>query len=189
MRRLPSAVFLDRDGVINEEVGLLYRTDQLRLIPGSAEAICRLNALHLPVIVVTNQAVVAHGLCTEEVLAGIHEEMKRQLAVAGASLSAIYYCPHLEDAEVPEYRRACEDRKPGIGMLRTAAADFALDLQNCVLVGDRSGDIKAGQAAGCVTILVETGIGGRDGLDGVVPNYACRDLTAAVELITHGVLE
>ena len=191
MKRLPNAVFLDRDGVINEEVGLLYELGQMSLIPGSAAAVRRLNGLGLPTIVVTNQAVVAHGLCTETKLAEIHEELQRQLAeAAGASLSAIYYCPHIADAEVPEYRMACEDRKPGIGMFRKAAAEFGLDLRRCVMVGDRSGDIEAGQTAGCVTILVETGIAGHDSREGLLsPDYTCRDLAAAVELIEQGLFE
>ena len=183
----PSAVFLDRDGVINEEVGLLYRTDQLRLIAGSAEAIRKLNALDLPVIVVTNQSVVAHGLCSEEALAGIHEELRRQLAKSGASLSAIYYCPHHKDAEVAEYRRTCDDRKPGIGMLQAAAADFGLDLRNCVLIGDRRGDIEAGKAAGCLTILVETGFATPISCHPAVPDQVCRDLAGAVDFIERSV--
>jgi D-glycero-D-manno-heptose 1,7-bisphosphate phosphatase len=184
-KRLPSAVFLDRDGVINEEVGLLYRTDQLRLIPGAAQAIRKLNALNLPVIVVTNQSVVAHGLCTEETLAGIHEELKRQLAEQGASLSAIYYCPHHEDGEVAEYRRACDDRKPGIGMLQAAAADFGFQLQDCVLIGDRRGDMEAGRAAGCLTILVETGFATPVTCQPAVPDRVCRDLAEAVDFIAR----
>jgi D-glycero-D-manno-heptose 1,7-bisphosphate phosphatase len=186
-KRLRSAVFLDRDGVINEEIGLLYRKDQLRLIPGSAEAIRKLNALNLPVIVVTNQSVVAHGLCTEEVLAGIHEELKRQLAEQGASLSAIYYCPHHEDAEVAEYRRACDDRKPGIGMLQAAAADFGLDLRDCVLIGDRRGDVEAGKAAGCLTILVETGFATAVSCQPAVPDRVCQNLAEAVDFIEQSV--
>lgn len=177
------AVFLDRDGVINEEVDLLYRIDQLRLLPGAVEAIRKLNEHGLKVIVVTNQPVVARGLCTERDIEKIHKKLQRMLQEEGARLDAIYWCPHHENADLPQYRKACPDRKPGIGLFLKAAEQFELDLRRSFALGDRTVDIQAGKNAGCRTILVKTGYGGRDGKYEVSPDYICEDLKEAVELI------
>jgi len=182
------AVFLDRDGVINEEVDLLYRVEQLRLLSGAAEAIRQFNEQGIKVIVVTNQPVVARGLCTEQNVEKIHEVLQRMLNEKGAHLDAIYYCPYHENADLPKYRKACPDRKPNIGMLKKAASRFHLDLQQCFVVGDRTVDIQTGVNAGCRTILVKTGYGGSDGKYEVRPNYVCKDLREAVDLITNGLI-
>ena len=177
------AVFLDRDGVINEEVDLLHHCDQLRLIPGAAEGIRLLNTAALKVIVVTNQPVVARGLCTEQDIETIHDRLRQLLATEGARLDAVYYCPHHENADVAEYRMVCPDRKPGAGMLRRAAQDFGLDLLECYMVGDRTVDIQAGKEAGCRTILVNTGYAGRDRKHDITADNVCSDLKHAAETI------
>lgn len=177
------AVFLDRDGVINEEVDLLYRADQLRLLPGAGEAIRRLNERGIKAIVVTNQAVVARGLCTEEEVEEIHRRLRQMLAKKGAYLDAIYWCPHHENADLPRYRKVCGCRKPDTGLLEEAVNRFNLDISRCFLIGDRTVDIQTGKNAGCRTILVETGYGGKDGKYDVKPDYICKDLKEAVDLI------
>jgi mannose-1-phosphate guanylyltransferase / phosphomannomutase len=179
-------VFLDRDGVINEEVDLLCRGDQLSLIDGSAEAIRRLNEADLRVIVVTNQPVVARGLCTEQDVERIHGKLERMLADRGARVDAFYFCPHHENANLPQYRTVCECRKPNIGMLTKAAERFGLDLGRSYMVGDRTVDIQAGANAGCVTILVKTGYGGTDGKCPVMPMFTCVNLAAAADIILAG---
>ena len=176
-------VFLDRDGVINEEVDMLYRMDQLRLVPGVSQAIGRLNSAGLPVVVVTNQPVVARGLCTEEELQGIHKELERRLNTEGAYLDAIYFCPHHEEADLLDYRKACPDRNPGTGMIQRATEEFNCELGECFVVGDRTADIQMGKDAGCHTILVETGYGGNDGKYPAVPDVVCKDLPEAVSWI------
>lgn len=176
-------VFLDRDGVINEEVDLLHRVDQLALIDGSAGAIARLNAAGVRVIVVTNQPVVARGLCTEADIDAIHAALERQLGDRGARVDAIYYCPHHENADLMEYRTVCSCRKPRIGMLAAAAERFGLDLGRSYVVGDRTADIQAGANAGCTTILVQTGYAGKDGKHPATPTHTCADLAAAVDFI------
>ncbi len=177
-------VFLDRDGVINEEVGLLYRVNQLRLLSGVPEAIQECSKYGFKVIVVTNQPVIARGLCTEQYMEEIHEALQGMLNEKGAQLSEIYYCPHHENADLLRYRKACSCRKPNVGMLMRASEKFNLDLQRSFLIGDRTVDILTGKNAGCQTILVKTGYGGSDGKYDVSPDYECADLAEAVHLIT-----
>jgi histidinol-phosphate phosphatase family protein len=182
------AVFLDRDGVINEEVDLLHREDQLALIPGAAEAIRRLNDAGILVIVVTNQPAVARNLCTEADVRRIHARLADMLRrVAGARLDAVYYCPHHPEKHHadgnPAYRVDCECRKPKIGMLEQARKAFGLDYTQCFMVGDTTRDMQAGRNAGCRTILVRTGYAGRDGKYDVQPDWVVDDLAAAVEVV------
>lgn len=153
------AAFLDRDGVINEDVPLIHRPEQLVLLPGAARAIRRLNDAGVLVIVVTNQPVVARNLCTEEELARIHDRLRELLRdAAEAKLDAIYACPHHPETHHPDgnpvYRVSCACRKPKPGMIFRARDDFGLDLARCVLIGDHARDILAGRAAGVRTILV-----------------------------------
>lgn len=185
------AVFVDRDGVINEEVDLISRPSQLKLIRGSAEGIRMLKENGFLVIVITNQPVVARNLCTEDDLAAIHERLGYMLAKRGTRLDGIYYCPHHPDKgypeENPKYKIDCGCRKPKTGMIIQAAADFGLDPKKCVMVGDKTSDIKLGENVGCVTILLKTGYGGKDGKFDVKPDYICENLLEAAKLIikTH----
>ncbi|MEE9322960.1 MAG: HAD-IIIA family hydrolase [Candidatus Aenigmarchaeota archaeon] len=181
------AVFLDRDGVINEEINLLCKPSQLKPIEGSAEGIRMLNENGFLVIVVTNQPVVARNLCTEEDLVIIHGRLKELLAERGAKLDAIYYCPHHPDKgypeENPKYKIDCECRKPKPGMILQASKDFALDPRKCVIVGDRLTDIEIGENVGCKTILVLTG-NGRDSKNAdAKPDHVCENLLEAAKLI------
>ena len=177
------AVFLDRDGVICKQAAFVNRPEDLVLIDGSGEAIALLNRAHIPVVVITNQGGVAMGHLTEETLARIHARMKVLLAKADASVDAIYYCPHHPQAEVTGYLLDCSCRKPGIGMLEKARDELGVNLRKSVLVGDAITDILAGIRAGCRTILVETGLGGKDGKVIAKPDFSVCDLSAAVSLI------
>jgi histidinol-phosphate phosphatase family protein len=179
-------VFLDRDGVINEEVNLLCRTDQLVLIPGAAEGVRLLNQEGRKVIVITNQSVVARGLVSPRGVALIHRALRHMLAQNGARLDAIFYCPYHQDADVPRYRRICDARKPGIRMLLKAEHRFRLDLRKSYMIGDQSVDIEAGRRAGCRTILVRTGFGGRDGKFPAAPDFVFDDLLSAARFILKG---
>ena len=177
------AVFLDRDGVILEQHEYLNRAEDLVLIPGAGEAIARLNAASIQVIVVTNQAGIAKGHLTLSDLEEIHVRLRRELFVCGARLDAIYYCPHHPEATVPEFLRDCPCRKPGIGMFEKARDEHGIDLDASCLVGDATGDILAGKRAGCRTILVATGLGGSDERYEVEPDLRVADLPEAVERI------
>lgn len=184
-----TGVFLDRDGVINAEVHLLHRVEQLVLLPGVAEAIRVLNRLGVRVVVVTNQPVVARGLCTEGDVARIHRALRRQLGRSQARLDAVYFCPHHENADLRRYRKNCPDRKPNIGMLQKAARRFGLELPRCFMIGDQTVDVQTGKNAGCRTILVRTGYGGRDRKHRVRADFICADLAESARLVARLVVQ
>ena len=153
------AIFLDRDGTLNEEVGYICDPSQFRLLDFAADAIRLANESGWLVIVITNQAGIARGLFTEEFLAGIHQRMTEELTLAGARVDAIYYCPHHPEIGEPPYRQVCDCRKPQPGLLTRAAAEFNLNLSECLIIGDRYDDVAAAQAAGARGVLVLTGHG------------------------------
>lgn len=148
-------VFLDRDGVLLRDPGYLSDPDAVELLPGVPDALRRLRAAEWRLVVVTNQSGVARGRFTEATLAEIHARMEATLQADGAHLDAIYYCPHLPNATVPEYRHDCSCRKPQPGMLRAAAEALGLDLAASWMVGDKYADVAAGQAVGCRSLLVQ----------------------------------
>jgi mannose-1-phosphate guanylyltransferase/phosphomannomutase len=151
-------VFLDRDGVLNADLDLIHRPEQLELLPGAAEAVARLTRHGIRSVVVTNQPVIARGLCTEETLTAIHEKLRQLIRSGGGELSAIYHCPHHPETHhgegVPSLRRACRCRKPAPGMLFRARRELGLNLARCAMVGDHAIDVRAGRAAGVRTVLV-----------------------------------
>ena len=153
------AVFLDRDGTIIVDVGYLDRLERLALFPYTIDAIRLLSRAGFKIVVVSSQAGVAKGLVTEKFLGEAHGLIGRRVEAAGGRIDAFYYCPHLPDAAVVEYRRDCDCRKPKPGMIHSAARDLSLDLSRSFVVGDRWRDIEMGQAAGATGILVETGYG------------------------------
>ena len=176
------AVFLDRDGVVNVEVHRLTRPDQLQLIEGAGEGIRLLNGAGIPVFLVTNQAVIARGLCTEDELRSTHGRLVELLERDGALLDGIYYCPHHPDGVVDEYRQVCSSRKPGTGMLDRAAQEHGIDLGRSVMIGDRTVDIETAVKAGCASILVSTGYGGSDELYPATPTWTAPDLPSAARI-------
>ena len=149
------AVFLDRDGTINEKTGFLCAEEQFRLLPGAASAIALLNQMGWLVIVVTNQPVIARGDVTLEELDNIHCKMETLLGQTGAYVNEIYFCPHHPDkgffGERPEYKVECNCRKPKPGMLLEAAKRFHINLAQSWMAGDDRRDMEAGKAAGCHT--------------------------------------
>jgi D-glycero-D-manno-heptose 1,7-bisphosphate phosphatase len=149
---LRSAVFLDRDGTIAEEVGYLNHLSRFRMFPFVAAAVRRLNEANLPVVVVTNQSGVGRGYFPESLVVAIHDHMTQQLAAGGARIDAIYYCPHTSADN-------CPCRKPKTGMLDRAAQGHAIDLKRSFVVGDRYGDLQLAHNAGARSILVRTGYG------------------------------
>ena len=153
-----AAVFLDRDGVINEERGHVHRVEDFHFLPGVAAAMRRLQALGLQLVVVTNQAGIARGLYDAEAYQTLTAHMRAQLRAEGVTLAGVYCCPHHPTAGIGAWKRDCACRKPRPGMLRTAAQELGLSLADSFLVGDKASDIEAGRAAGlrgCV--LVESG--------------------------------
>jgi D,D-heptose 1,7-bisphosphate phosphatase len=177
------AVFLDRDGVINREIGILSSVKQLKILPSAAAAIMALNKMGFLVVIITNQPVIARGLISEPELDAIHAVMVRRLARRGAKIDAIYYCPHHPEADVKKYRVRCRCRKPNIGLIMRAVKEHGIALDKSFLIGDRTVDIAAGKKARVRTILVKTGYGGKDGKFDVAPDFIAKDLSAAVKII------
>ena len=181
------AIFLDRDGTINRENGLVRCEDQFELMPYAAEAIKKINHSGYLAIVVTNQPVVARGLCRIEDVERIHQKMETLLGQEGAYLDAIRFCPHHPDKGYPEenptYKIPCHCRKPNIGMLEDCAQRFNIDLAQSWMVGDTTVDVQTGVNIGTRTVLVLTGEAGKDGKYSAVPDLVCSDLLQAVQKI------
>ena len=157
---MPSpCVFLDRDGTLNEDVGYLDRLERLVLFPDSVDAVRLLKQAGYLVAVVTNQAGVAQGLFGEETVRAIHRHMAERFEAGRAPIDGFYYCPHLVDAPVAAYRRACDCRKPLPGLIRQAERDLGIDVARSFIVGDRWRDIEMGMTVGTRTVLVRTGYG------------------------------
>lgn len=158
LNKKQKAIFLDRDGTINEYCGFLTNIDDFRLIDGVAEAIAKINQSEYLAIVVSNQPVIARGEVSEEELRHIHDKMETLLGEKGAYIDGLYYCPHHPDSGFPgerkEYKIQCDCRKPKPGMLIKAAEDFNIDLNASWMIGDSENDMLAGKAAGCGTILI-----------------------------------
>ena len=177
------AVFLDRDGTINEEREYLHRIVDFAFIPGAPEAIGRLKRAGFVVVVVTNQSGIGRGYYDEAALCALHRHLDRELATVGAAVDAYYFCPHHPDHAAGPYRRECACRKPLPGMLLQAAADLGIDLAASYMIGDKLVDVQAGLAAGCRPLLVRTGYGAAEEgkLPAGIPCYD--DLRAAAEAI------
>ena len=154
-----TAVFLDRDGTINEEVGYVDRLEKLRLIPGAARAISMINESGFKAIVVTNQSGVARGLFDEEMVAAAHQKIQAMLLEKGAWIDAFFYCPHHPTEGRGIYLKDCLCRKPGPGMLLRAKDELMITLEDSYIIGDTLKDIEAGAKVGVKGILVKTGHG------------------------------
>lgn len=181
------AIFLDRDGTINEYVGFLRKEADFRLIPGVSEAIKKINNSGYLAIVVTNQPVIARGEVTEEGLEEIHKKMETLLGLDGAYIDDIYYCPHHPDkgfeGEIPELKIECDCRKPKTGMLEKAAREHNIDLSSSIMIGDSTLDIKMAENAGMQSVLLKTGQKGEDGKYEVSPTLIAEDLNDAINKI------
>ncbi len=147
------AIFLDRDGVINENRSDHVKSwEEFEFLPQALESIRRLSETGLPIFVVTNQAVICRGITSERTIQEIHDQMIDVVEETGGHIERVYYCPHDADAN-------CECRKPRPGMLIQAAADYGIDLSKSFLVGDAWTDVEAGLSVGVHSILVMTGRG------------------------------
>ena len=184
---MTKAIFLDRDGVINKEVGYLHEVERLEFIPNSLESIKILVNSSYKIIIVTNQPVIGRGICTEQQYLEFQNHMIKEIENAGGRIDKFYYCPHHPRHGKGDYLKECNCRKPKPGMLLQAKEKFNLDMENSWMIGDSRSDIKVGNVVGCKTILVQTGNAGKGGdtdLD-AKPNQVCDNLYAAVELILN----
>jgi D-glycero-D-manno-heptose 1,7-bisphosphate phosphatase len=182
------AVFLDRDGTVNVEVGYLNNLEQLMLISGAGTAIKRLNEKGLKVVLVTNQSGVARGYFSESFVQETHVLLKQLLQKEGAIVDAIYYCPHHPKAGNSHFTTACDCRKPGTGMIDRAARDLRIDVKRSFVVGDKWSDVELGQRAGARSILVNSDFAPNDAGNvrpGYLnkPDFIAHTITEAVEWI------
>ena len=148
MTRLQRAAFIDRDGVLNEDHGYVYRPQDFHWLPRAIEALAALQSRGHALVVVTNQSGIARGLYSEADLAMLNQHMTAQLQAHGVQLAGIYACPHHPDGVLAAYRKHCDCRKPMPGLITRAAQELSLDLATSCLFGDKPSDIAAGRAAG-----------------------------------------
>ncbi|MCX6815414.1 MAG: HAD-IIIA family hydrolase [Candidatus Aenigmarchaeota archaeon] len=185
------AVFLDRDGTVTKKTSLVVKPEEIELEDGAAEGIKMLNKSGVKVIVVTNQPQVARGLISEDGVKKINDKVQKDLMKRGAHIDDFYFCPHHPEqySDVPEhakkYRVECSCRKPNPGMILEAAKKYNVDLTGSFTVGDRTVDILAGKNAGTRTILVKTGVAGKDKKHDIKADYECDTLLNAATLIRN----
>jgi D-glycero-D-manno-heptose 1,7-bisphosphate phosphatase len=153
------AIFIDRDGTISEEVGYVNHPSRFRLFPYSTDAIKLLNDNGWFAIVVTNQAGVARGYFSEDVIVQVHGVLNTEMETAGARLDAIYYCAHHPSVGEPPYRHECDCRKPKTGLIERACSDLDIDKTPSWMVGDRYSDIELARNAGLKSAFVLSGYG------------------------------
>ncbi|MGD2108418.1 MAG: HAD family hydrolase [Phycisphaerae bacterium] len=180
-----TAVFLDRDGTIIEDSGYVKDPNEVRLIPGAADAVRRFSEAGHLVVIVSNQSGVARGLFTEEDLSRVHDRFVALLEAEGAKLDGAYYCPYLDgaEAEVEAYRRKSGLRKPQPGMLLQAADEMDIDLARSWMIGDAPRDVEAGARAKCRTILIAPRR--LDEHDTVTPTHTVKTIQEAAEVVEH----
>lgn len=179
-----TAVFMDKDGTLIEDLPYNVAPDRVRFAPTASEAVRMLGAAGLPLVVVTNQSGVARGYFSEADLESLADHLRREIEQLGGSLAGFYACPHLPDGVVEAYARECDCRKPSPGLIRQAALDLGVATADSWFIGDTWMDIAAGKAAGCRTILV--GPEARDRSThppGVVPDHAVAHLVDAARVV------
>lgn len=158
MSETRGAIFLDRDGVLNKDIGYLHRPEDLAWIDGAPEAVRLINAAGLFAVVVTNQSGVARGYYSEADIERLHAHMARELEARGARVDAFYTCPYHSEGADPRYIHPDHpDRKPNPGMLLRAMADFPIDPARSLIIGDKDSDIEAGRRAGVRGALFKAG--------------------------------
>lgn len=193
LKHTQPAVFMDRDGTLNEEVGGVTSPDQLRLLPGVGEAVRLLNHHGIRVVVVTNQPVVAKGFCTESDVENVHRKLEWLLGREHAFLDRIYYCPHHPErgfpGERPELKIVCECRKPKPGLVHRAMRDLNIDPARSWFVGDSTIDVATARNSGLRSILVRTGHKGLDGRAAVEPDFTFDDLLESARYIVESAEE
>ena len=182
------AVFIDRDGTINEQRGYINHISRFALLPGVGEAISLLNKSNHIVVVTSNQSGVARGYFPIQLVKEIHEFMELKLTKDNAHVDGIYFCPHYPDGVVPEYSRECSCRKPNVGLIKQAEVELDIDMETSYVIGDRLLDIEFAHNANLPGILVLTGYG-KGELEysmphkSITPAYVAEDLLRAVQWI------
>jgi D-glycero-D-manno-heptose 1,7-bisphosphate phosphatase len=184
------AVFIDRDGTINEQMGYVNHPSRFVLLPGVPEAFRILNQAGFLAIILSNQSGVARGYFPIELIYDIHSMMTQSIGKQGGRIDGIYFCPHYPKGSVQEYSVECDCRKPGTGLVKQACENFEIDLSRSYMIGDHYTDMELAERANIKGILVRTGYGA-----GVIeynlpdmaikPCYIADDLLDAVKWITE----
>jgi len=177
------AIFLDRDGTLVHPVHYPSRPEQLHVYDNIGPLLQVLQERDFSLVVITNQAGIAHGYFSEADLWSMHEHICAQLASWGITFDGMYYCPHHPEGVIPALAIHCECRKPRPGMLRQAAHEIGLDLRHSWFIGDILDDIEAGNRAGCSTILVDLGTEQAPTPSIRVPTFVARDTGYALQII------
>ena len=176
------AVFIDRDGTINEQRGYINHITRFILLPGVGEAISFLNKNDHLVVVTSNQAGVAQGYFPLELVHEVHQVMERELAKDNAFLDGIYFCPHHPHGVVMDYKRECRCRKPDVGLIERARAELGIDMERSYVIGDRWLDMDFARNANLPGILVLTGYG-KGEMEYIVPHKTLKPAFVAEDLL------
>jgi len=181
------AVFLDRDGTINVDVGYLNHPDQLVLLPQAIAGLRLLSESGLLLVIVTNQSGVARGLIPPQQLPVIQQAFLDLMRSNAILIAGYYACPHYPESSLPEYRSTCKCRKPAPGLILQAANELDIDVQNSYVVGDKASDVQLAHNAGATGLLVLSGEGEKSlhtyPAEFKPPHAVCRDLSEAAEWI------
>ena len=178
------AIFLDRDDTVIDDPGYIKEPEQVKLLPGAAEALIQFKRMGYLVIIITNQSAIARGYITEDKLEEIHLKLKTLLSAQGATIDGLYYCPYHPEGTVKDFSMESNLRKPNAGMLFQAADELDIDLNASWMIGDRYKDVQAGKAAGCQTILVDVPGKARElNTTGPEPDRKAVNLREAVNII------
>ena len=187
MSEKSKAVFLDRDGTIIEDSGYVSSPDQIKFIPGAIAAVKQLNEAGYQVVIISNQAGIARGLLSEDMLQTIDKIIHRQILNGGGHIDASYYCPHHPEHGVYPYKQDCDCRKPHPGLIKKAVRDHNIELSGSFMVGDKSSDIETGKRAGVKTVFVRTGHGREEEKTlKIKPDHVSDNLPEAVRWLLNG---
>jgi D-glycero-D-manno-heptose 1,7-bisphosphate phosphatase len=176
------AVFLDRDGTVNEEKEYVYQPEKFHLIPGALEALRLLNERGVKIYIITNQGGIARSFYTEEDYRALTDYMLKLFRGHGISVEDVLYCPHHPDGNIPEYTKNCSCRKPGTALIDAVIEREGFFPEELALVGDKNTDIEAGRKIGMTTCLVETGYGAAE-KENTKADFIAPDVLAAVKKI------
>lgn len=175
------AIFLDRDGVLIQRHLLTWQEKQMRLAQNIIPSIKRFNEKNIPIIIITNQPVVARGWISEKGVEELNNILQSRLNKQGAFIDKFYFCPHHPEATLEEYRKKCSCRKPNIGLFKKAAKELNIDLSKSFFIGDMTQDVLAGKRIGARTILLTNcGYKGKDGKFNIEPDYKIGTLSEAL---------
>ena len=189
MQHMQKAIFLDRDGVLNEEVDNLSHIEDLHIFPGTVEWLKAINESEYLALVVTNQPMIAKGFLKEHELDDIHKKLESEIGKEWAYIDDLYYCPHHPDAwfegEIPDLKKDCKCRKPKTGMIDQAVKQYNIDVAQSFIIGDSTTDIQTGKNAGIKTILVRTWYAGDDYKYSATPDFVFQNMAESAMFIVH----